>query len=108
MSIREIKRYAAEADSRACWKGRGKQLPDTGKRVCVIGGGPAGMTAAYYLRKQGHDVTIKEALPKIGGMLQFGIPEYRLPRNIIEEEYGIIEETGIHTQLNTWWRSLWS
>lgn len=101
MSIREIKRYAAEADSRACWKGRGKQLPDTGKRVCVIGGGPAGMTAAYYLRKQGHDVTIKEALPKIGGMLQFGIPEYRLPRNIIEEEYGIIEETGVHTQLNT-------
>ena len=47
-------------------------------------------------------MTIKEALPKIGGMLQFGIPEYRLPRNIIEEEYGIIEETGIHTQLNTW------
>lgn len=101
MSIRDIKRYAAEADSGSCWKGKGKQLPDTGKKVCIVGAGPSGMTAAYYLRKQGHDVTIKEALPSVGGMLGFGIPEYRLPRTIIEEEFQVIEETGIHTELNT-------
>ena len=101
MSIRGIKRYAAEADTGSCWKGKGKQLPDTGKKVCVVGAGPAGMTAAYYLRKQGHDVTIKEALPAAGGMLSYGIPEYRLPRNIIEEEFRVIEEAGVHTKLNT-------
>lgn len=101
MAIRNIKRYAADQDTGECWKGKGKQLPDTGKKVCVVGGGPAGMTAAYYLRKQGHDVTIKEALPAVGGMMCYGIPEYRLPRNIVEEEYSFIEETGIHTEVNT-------
>ena len=69
MAIRGIKRYAAEHDTGLYWKGKGKQLPDTGKKVCIVGAGPAGMTAAYYLRKQGHDVTIKEALPSVGGMM---------------------------------------
>ena len=67
MAIRGIKRYAAEHDTGLYWKGKGKQLPDTGKKVCIVGAGPAGMTAAYYLRKQGHDVTIKEALHQVGG-----------------------------------------
>lgn len=101
MSIREIKRYAAEADTGSCWRGEGKQLVDTGKKVCIVGAGPAGMTAAYYLRKQGHDVTIKEALPGVGGMLSYGIPKYRLPRTIVEEEYQVIKEAGVHTELNT-------
>ena len=87
MSIREIKRYAAAHDTGKYWKGKGKQLPDTGKKVCVVGGGPAGMTAAYYLRKQGHDVTLKEALPTVGGMMSYGIPAYRLPRELVAEEY---------------------
>lgn len=101
MSIRNIKRFAAESDTGALWRGKGKQLPDTGKKVCVVGAGPAGMTAAYYLHKQGHDVTVKEALPYVGGMLRAGIPEYRLPRAIVEEEYKVIEEAGVHTELNT-------
>lgn len=101
MSIRNIKRYAADHDTGACWKGKGKQLADTGKKVCVVGAGPAGMTAAYYLRKQGHDVTIKEALPTVGGMMGFGIPSYRLPRTIIEEEFGHIKEAGVKVELNT-------
>ena len=101
MAIRNLKRYAADKDTGEIWRGKGKQLPDSGKKVCVIGGGPAGMTAAYYLRKQGHDVTIKEALPTIGGMMCYGIPEYRLPREIVSEEYSVIEETGIHTEVNT-------
>ena len=101
MSIRNIKRFAAEQDTGSVWKGKGKQLPDTGKKVCVVGAGPAGMTAAYYLRKQGHDVTIKEALPTVGGMMGYGIPSYRLPRTIIEEEAAVIREAGVVIECNT-------
>ena len=101
MSIRNIKRYAADHDTGACWMGKGKQLQDTGKKVCVVGAGPAGMTAAYYLRKQGHDVTIKEALPTVGGMMGYGIPSYRLPRTIIEEEFNVIKEAGVKLEVNT-------
>jgi NADPH-dependent glutamate synthase beta subunit-like oxidoreductase/Pyruvate/2-oxoacid:ferredoxin oxidoreductase delta subunit len=101
MSIRNIKRYAAEQDTGAYWKGKGKQLPATGKKVCVVGAGPSGMTAAYYLRKQGHDVTIKEALSVPGGMLIFGIPSYRLPGEIILEEAGILWESGVKLETNT-------
>lgn len=95
ISIRELKRCAAEQDTGFYWKGKGKQLPDTGKRVCVVGGGPAGMTAAYYLRKQGHTVTLKEALPELGGMTRYGIPSYRLPRTIVDEETSLLREQGV-------------
>ena len=100
MSIRNIKRYAAEQDTGSYWKGKGKQLADTGKKVCVVGGGPAGLTAAYYLRKQGHAVTVKEALPTVGGMMAYGIPSYRLPREIIAEEAQVIEEQGVVIETN--------
>ena len=101
MSIRDIKRYAAEHDTGSYWKGKGKQLEDTGKKVCVVGGGPAGLTAAYYLRKQGHAVTLKEALPAAGGMMAYGIPSYRLPREIIADEVKVIEEQGVQIEVNT-------
>ena len=101
MSIRDIKRYAAEHDTGSYWRGKGKQLEDTGKKVCVVGGGPAGLTAAYYLRKQGHAVTLKEALPAAGGMMAYGIPSYRLPREIIADEVKVIEEQGVQIEVNT-------
>lgn len=101
LAIRDIKRYAAEHDTGSCWKGKGKQLEDTGKKVCVVGAGPAGLTAAYYLRKQGHAVTLKEALPTVGGMMAYGIPAYRLPRDVIKEEVDIIEKTGVKVEVNT-------
>ena len=101
MSIRDIKRYAADHDTGSYWKGKGKQLADTGKKVCVVGGGPAGLTAAYYLRKQGHDVTLKEALPTVGGMMAYGIPSYRLPREIIADEADVIVEQGVKIEVNT-------
>lgn len=100
ISIRNLKRYAAEHDTGTLWRGKGKQLPDTGKKVCVIGGGPAGLTAAYYLRKQGHAVTVKEALPTVGGMMSYGIPAYRLPREIIKEEVQVIADAGVQIQCN--------
>lgn len=95
ISIRAIKRYAADHDSGKYWKGKGKQLPATGKKVCVVGGGPAGLTAAYYLRKQGHDVVLKEELPTAGGMMSYGIPAYRLPRQGVQDEIKVIAETGV-------------
>lgn len=101
VSIRNIKRYAMEHETGKYWKNCGKQLSDTGKKVCIVGGGPAGMTAAYYLRKQGHAVTVKEALPKAGGMLQYGIPSYRMPREIVDEEVEFMLQTGINLETNT-------
>ena len=100
VSIRNLKRYAAEQDTGSKWMEKGKQLPDSGKKVCVVGAGPAGMTAAYYLRKQGHEMTVKEALPTVGGMMAYGIPAYRLPRDIIQEEAEIIRRQGVTIEVN--------
>jgi NADPH-dependent glutamate synthase beta subunit-like oxidoreductase/NAD-dependent dihydropyrimidine dehydrogenase PreA subunit len=101
LSIKNVKRFVAENTEGTLWKGKGKKLADTGKKVVVIGGGPAGLTSAYYLRKQGHDVIIKEALPRLGGMLRYGIPNYRLPDRVIDEEIDEILSTGIKVELNT-------
>ncbi len=100
VSIRDLKRYAASRDTGKYWKGKGKQLAPTGKRICVVGGGPAGLTAAYYLRKQGHAVTLKEALPQCGGMIQYGIPAYRMPRDIVQAELRLIIDQGITLETN--------
>jgi thioredoxin reductase/ferredoxin len=76
-------------------------LPPTGKSVAVVGSGPAGLTAAYYLAKQGHKVTVFEALPKPGGAMLVGIPEYRLPRNVLDGEINEIKNAGVEIRLNT-------
>ncbi len=70
--------------------------PSTGKKVAIIGGGPSGLTAAFLLRRKGHDVTIYEAMHKMGGMLYYGIPEYRLPKDILDKEVKLIEDLGVH------------
>jgi NADPH-dependent glutamate synthase beta subunit-like oxidoreductase len=69
--------------------------PDTGHKVAVVGSGPAGLTAAFYLRKKGHSVTVFEARPKPGGMLRYGIPRYRLPEDVLEKEIAQLLATGI-------------
>jgi 2-oxoacid:acceptor oxidoreductase gamma subunit (pyruvate/2-ketoisovalerate family) len=73
----------------------------TGKRVAVIGSGPAGMTCAYYLALLGHEVTVFEALPVAGGIPRFGIPKYRLPKNVVDREIQEIIELGVNIRLNT-------
>ncbi len=98
VSIRNIKRYAAEHANNSLWKENSKHLPSTGKKVCVVGGGPAGMTAAYYLAKQGHETVLKEALPKLGGQLQYGIPSYRLPREVVDKEAGYLQDAGVKVE----------
>lgn len=98
VSIRNIKRYAAEHAGGELWKKNSKHLPATGKRVCVVGGGPAGMTAAYYLAKQGHSVTLKEAYPTLGGQMAYGIPSYRLPRDVVAKEAAYLNDVGVSVE----------
>ncbi|MCL2014142.1 MAG: FAD-dependent oxidoreductase, partial [Oscillospiraceae bacterium] len=67
----------------------------TGKSAAIIGGGPGGLAAAYFLSKRGHKTIIYEAMPEMGGMLRYGIPEYRLPKKILQQEISRIERTGV-------------
>jgi formate dehydrogenase (NADP+) beta subunit len=95
ISIRELKRFSAEHDNEKLWQKNINRKEPTGKKVAVIGSGPAGLTAAYYLANQGHTVTVFESLPLAGGMLRFGIPEYRLPRDVLDSEIKDIADMGV-------------
>ncbi len=100
IAIRMLKGFAAAKDT-GIWKQRSKVAPATGKKVAVIGSGPAGLTAALYLAKKGHDVTIFEALPEAGGMMRYGIPEYRLPRPTLAAEIEEIKKAGVKVKTGT-------
>lgn len=101
VAIRELKRFAAASADGSIRGHAGQAPPTTGKRVAVVGAGPAGLTAAYYLSRQGHSVTVFEALPFPGGMMRFGIPAYRLPREVVAEEIAGIESAGVEIRTNT-------
>ncbi len=75
-----------------------KELPDSGKRVAIIGGGPAGLAAAYFLAKKGHKITIFEALPYLGGVMRYGIPEPRLPREALDWDINLILNLGVEVK----------
>lgn len=96
IAIRWLKRYIADQVELDDY---GKALPrpeaDTGKKVAVIGGGPGGLTAAYYLRMLGHEVTVLEAKEAAGGMLRYGIPEYRLPYDQLDKDVEYIKSLGV-------------
>ena len=98
LAIAALKRFAAEqADDESIWDTTTGS--PTGKRVAIIGAGPAGAQAAIDLRKQGHAVTIYEKLNVVGGMMRVGIPEYRLPRDIIDYEYSYLNKLGVELKL---------
>jgi NADPH-dependent glutamate synthase beta subunit-like oxidoreductase len=99
ISICALKRYAADGE-KGLWKKRSRIEPDTGKNIAVIGSGPAGLTAAFYLRKQGHGITVFESRAKAGGMMRYGIPTFRLPRAILDQEIGDILALGIDIRFN--------
>ena len=92
VNIRGLKRMAADYAGKVpppeC-------APFTGKTVAVIGGGPGGLSAAYYLQLMGHQVTVYEMLPELGGMLRYGIPNYRLPKDRLNEDIQAILDTGV-------------
>ncbi len=94
INIAQLKAFAADMDLKA-----DSYTPDvaasTGKKVAIIGGGPAGLTAAYYLAIMGHSVTVYDMMGKMGGMLRYGIPQYRLPKDVLDREIAIIEKTGV-------------
>ncbi len=100
ISIQQLKRFAADWDLEATDAYVPECEEATGKSVAIIGGGPMGLSAAYFLRRMGHDVTIFESMPNAGGMLRYGIPEYRLPKAVLDEEILTIERMGVEIITN--------
>ncbi|HRQ48772.1 MAG TPA: FAD-dependent oxidoreductase [Rhodocyclaceae bacterium] len=100
LSIRNLKRIAADNDT-GIWREHSKRLPATGRKAAVIGAGPAGLTVAYYLAKQGHSVTVFDAQPGPGGMARYGIPSYRVPVEIIEDEVSEVAALGVEFRYET-------
>jgi len=100
LSIRSLKRIAAERDD-GRWRELQRRAPPTGRRLAVIGAGPAGLTAAFYLAKKGHAVTVFEAMPAAGGMARYGIPAYRLPRAVIDAEVADVAALGVTFHFDT-------
>lgn len=94
ISICALKRYAADKAGDFPVKAL-EVTGDTGRKAAVIGAGPAGLTAAFYLRKKGHQVTVLEEKSKPGGMMRYGIPYYRLPDDVLEKEIDLVLRTGI-------------
>ncbi len=101
ISFCALKRFASEHDESQFWKNNSFQNPDTGKRVAVVGGGPCGMTAAYYLRKLGHDVTVYEKDPVAGGHMTKGMPEFRIPGADVQREISDITDIGVKLLVNS-------
>ena len=95
LSIAYLKSFAADNDLNSANPFVPELAESTGKKVSIIGGGPAGLSAAYYLRLSGHEVTIYDSMPEMGGMLRYGIPEYRLPKAVLSKEIETIKNLGV-------------
>jgi len=100
VAIKQLKRFAVE-HSKGTGERKPRIAPSTGKKVAVVGSGPAGLSAAYYLASLGHSVTVFEALPFLGGMMRVGIPRYRLPMEVLDAEIEeIVEKSGVAVRTN--------
>lgn len=99
VSIHSVERYLGDLAIERGWKFQ-PPAKHTGKRVLVIGAGPSGLSAAYHLARLGHEVEIYDAGEKAGGMMRYGIPEYRLPRDVVDAEIARVEELGVKIHLN--------
>ena len=103
LNIWALKRYMADKvlQGEGGYQPAITRLPDVGKRVAVVGGGPSGLSAVYFLRRLGYHVTLFEAADRLGGMLRYGIPNYRLPLDILDREIDDILKLGIDVYYNT-------
>ena len=95
VNIRGLKRVAADFAGEV---DPPERAPSTGKRIAILGGGPGGLSAAYYLQLMGHQAVIYELFPKLGGMLRYGIPNYRLPKDRLDQDIQAVLKTGVEVR----------
>ncbi|MEO8409159.1 MAG: NAD(P)-binding protein [Propionivibrio sp.] len=100
VGINAVERFLGDEAIKRGWKLR-QPTTESGKHVLIVGAGPSGMSAAYHLRRLGHRVTVYDAGPMLGGMMRFGIPKYRLPRDVLDAEMQRVVEMGVEVVLNT-------
>ncbi len=98
VSIHAVERFLGDLANREGWVVPCR--PDSGKKAMVVGSGPSGLSCAYHLRRMGHAVTVYEAMPRLGGMLRYGIPAYRLPRDVLDQEIDRLAKMGIAFRVN--------
>ncbi len=100
IAIRQLKRFAADMDLNDVWSYLPEKKEDTGNKIAIIGAGPSGLTCGYYLSNKGHEVKLFEAAPQAGGWLRYGIPEYRLPKDILDAEIELMCANGMQIEYN--------
>lgn len=100
VGIDYLKRFAADKDLASAIHYKPDVAPTTGKKIAIIGGGPGGLSAAYFLQQKGHQCDIYEGAPAVGGWVRYGIPEYRLPNDVIDKEVETITELGVNIYCN--------
>lgn len=103
IAIEKLKRFVADIDLFSSEPYIPDKKPPKQKKVAIIGSGPAGLTAAYYLAIEGYEVVVFEALEKPGGLLEYGIPSFRLDREVVRKEIDIIKKLGVTIKTNTAW-----
>ncbi len=101
VAIRQLKRHAADFDLNDDWTWVPEKEEAKDKKIAIVGAGPSGLTCGYYLTTRGYDVTVYEAAPKAGGWLRYGIPEYRLPKDILDKEIELMCANGMKIELNS-------